>query len=224
MTSWVTLFVAVLFSGRRWDWQESGPERRGAGFRVAGSSSADVLPSTVSDRDTRSLSGDQARAGHLHQARGPRWRSPARCGRRARLKQGSIRAQSVAGTLARVNLVAGRLLAPAPGEALSSPPPGLGPARECVRSIRGVTGGNRRHGRRGSGRLCGQSGWRHRIVPGAWPMPSSAGPLPHRRSRQGGGRCAQAARCCGHRRSRSGQLCRRLSLLIPMVPWAIPAP
>jgi hypothetical protein len=71
-----------------------------------------------------------------------------------------------------------RPAAPAPGEAYVIPRR-LGWARHAgVRSTRDVTGGNRRYGRRGSGRLCGQSGWRHRIVPGAWPMPSAVRRLP----------------------------------------------
>jgi hypothetical protein len=65
---------------------------------------------------------------------GPCWPSPAPCGSRSRLKQGSIQAQSVAGTLTRVNLVAGRLLlAPAPGEAFVIPAASVG--ARCVSAL-----------------------------------------------------------------------------------------
>jgi hypothetical protein len=84
------------------------------------------------------------------------------------LKQESSQAQWAAGTLARVNLVAGRLFpVPAAGEAFVIPGR-LGGGAGAARHIStGVTAGNRRHGRRGSGRPCGQSGWRHRIMPGS---------------------------------------------------------
>ena len=93
--------------------------------------------------------------------------SPARGGGRSGLKQESSPAQWVAGTLARVNLVARPVVPGAGGGRSVCHPrsPGWGPRHGARHISTGVTGSSRGPGRRGGGRLCGQSGWRHRVVP-----------------------------------------------------------